>query len=67
MKLDDEFHLLFCRVLRNHLPKCQHKRGSENAGHLSSNKISNIMYTGDNSAYDEVGEVTKNPDYDELQ
>lgn len=66
MKLDDEFHLLFCRVLRNHLPKCQHKQENEKTGNLSSSKISNIMYTGDICAYDEVGEVTKNPDYNEL-
>lgn len=58
---------LVLRVLRNHLPKCQHKRGSENTGHLSSSKISNIMYSVDNCAYDEVGEVSRNPDFDELQ
>uniref|UniRef100_A0A8W8P1H2 Scavenger receptor class F member 2 n=1 Tax=Magallana gigas TaxID=29159 RepID=A0A8W8P1H2_MAGGI len=58
---------LVIRVLRNHLPKCQHKQENEKTGNLSSSKISNIMYTGDICAYDEVGEVTKNPDYDELQ
>lgn len=67
MNLDDEFYLLFCRVLRNHLPKCQRKQENEKNGNLSSSKMSNIMYTGDNCVYDEVGEVTKNPDYDDLQ
>ncbi|XP_065925726.1 multiple epidermal growth factor-like domains protein 10 isoform X3 [Magallana gigas] len=57
---------LVIRVLRNHLLKCKHKQENEKTGNFSSSKISNIMYTGDNCAYDEVGEVTKNPDYDEL-
>lgn len=55
------------RVLRNHPLKCRHKQEIEKTGNLSSSKISNIMYAGDSCAYDEVGEVTKNPDYDELQ
>lgn len=63
-----EFHLgfFFCRAFRNNLPKCQRKQDNEDSGDLSSITISNIIYTGDNCAYDEVGEVTKNPDYDEL-
>lgn len=64
----NELNLLFCRVLRNRLPKCQHKKENEITGNFScSSKISNIMYTGDNCVYDEVGEVTKNQEYDELQ
>lgn len=59
--------LFFFRVFRNSLPKCQYKQENEITGNLSCSKISNIMYTGDNCVYDEVGEVSKNQEYDELQ
>lgn len=53
----------FCRALRNPLPKFQREQRNKDS---SSSKVSNIIYTGDDCAYEEVGEVTKNSDYDEL-
>lgn len=57
------FFFFFCRAIRNPLPKFQREQRNKDS---SSSKVSNIIYTGDDCAYEEVGEVTKNSDYDEL-
>ncbi|XP_052693329.1 multiple epidermal growth factor-like domains protein 11 isoform X2 [Crassostrea angulata] len=54
-------------ILRNNLLKCQRKKDNKAARNLGSSKVSNIIYTCNSAyAYDEVGEVTKNQDYDIL-